>query len=177
MSRRPPVLPPDDLALWDKVSETVKPLPSSRKNIALKEPTAARAKPVVRLREPLLPMGPPKQALDLSNDREIARGDRKRIKQGVLRPELSLDLHGFTVARAEKALVTFIKRAGRDDIEWIEIITGHGRFKNTEDGEKGVLKRLLPEWLNSPGLRPLIKRVIPAPHARGGAVWVRLVND
>lgn len=176
VKKKPPHLSDDDLADWKHISETVKPLPAARKNIVLKEPKAARVKPAIAVSVPAA-LGKPKQALDLSNDTAIARGDRKRIKQGVLRPDVSIDLHGMTVAKGEKTLFSFVQRAVRDGHEWVEIITGHGRFKNSDEREPGVLKRLLPEWLNSTALRPLIKRVIPAPNSRGGAVWVRVINE
>lgn len=109
---------------------------------------------------------------------DFSRGDKKRIKQGLLKPTRSLDLHGYTVARAEKTIPQFLTQAQRDGHQIVEIITGHGRFKASDDGiEKGVLKRLLPSWLEKPLNRHKIKRVMSAPYSRGGAVWIVLKHD
>lgn len=108
----------------------------------------------------------------------LSRGDKKRIKQGLLKPTRSFDLHGYTVVRAERAVPQFLAQARRDGHHVVEIITGHGRFKVTDDGvEKGILKRLLPTWLENPLNRHMIKRVMEAPYSRGGAVWIILRMD
>jgi DNA-nicking Smr family endonuclease len=111
-------------------------------------------------------------------EKNLSRGDKKRIKQGVLKPTRSLDLHGYTVMRAEKTIPQFLAQAQRDGHQIVEIITGHGRFKISDEGtEKGILKRLLPTWLSKPLNRHMIKRVMDAPYSRGGAVWVMLRVD
>lgn len=174
---------PDDLlseadkALWDTVSGTIKKLPKQDEKAItppkVKAPTvrAKAVSPVTVETEPVKVM----PALQWSDEQSLQRTDKKRIKQGVLRPTVRLDLHGYTVSRAEKTLGPFLQQAKRDGHQWVEIITGHGRFKEIgDDGmQKGVLKRLLPEWLNGTH-RALIKRVLPAPASRGGAVWVAL---
>jgi DNA-nicking Smr family endonuclease len=120
----------------------------------------------------------PAAGLDWIETDQFSRGDKKRIKQGLLKPTRSLDLHGYTVARAEKTIPQFLAQAQRDTHQIVEIITGHGRFKAVDDGiEKGVLKRLLPTWLEKPINRHYIKRVMAAPYSRGGAIWIVLKND
>jgi DNA-nicking Smr family endonuclease len=177
--RRPPsdLLSEADKALWGVVSGTVKKLPKKEQKTVVppKAPAVARKAVVAKTETSVVAALVDKPALAWSEEQSLQRGDKKRIKQGVLRPTVRLDLHGYTVARAEKALGPFLQQAKRDGHLWAEIITGHGRFKSDSDGvEKGVLKRLLPEWLNKPIHRAVIKRVLPAPGSRGGAVWVAL---
>lgn len=173
--RKPPSdkMPPDS-DLWDQVRDTIKPLASHKRDI--------HNPPVKAPRKPISPglaltdvtVKTPADKLQWDEEKPYHRPDHKRIKQGTLQPTRSLDLHGFTVARAEKSIAPFLQQSMRDGHEWVEIVTGHGRFYNDGDTEKGILKRLLPEWLNQPVNRVLIKRVLPAPKSRGGAVWVAL---
>ena len=173
-----------DRALWQRVRETITPLhPLSEDQILEDELLSSVAMPLDTSADTAMPSlakpAPAAKAHPLiwSDDDPPLKADAKRIRQGVLKPTLSLDLHGYHVQRAEQALPLFFQQAKAQQHQWVEIITGHGRAKfsgHSSDTEKGILKRLLPEWLNQPGLRIFIKRVIPAPQARGGAVWVQL---
>lgn len=171
----PPDKMPADSDLWDRVRDTIKPLAPELRDV--QTPVAKRiTKPIT---EPALAVAgvaakAPADTVSWDADKPYHSPDRKRIKQGTLQPTRSLDLHGFTVARAEKTITPFLQQAVRDGHQWVELITGHGKFYNDGDTGKGVLKRLLPEWLNQPANRLLIKRVLPAPKSRGGAVWVAL---
>ncbi len=173
-------LPPDDLHLWDKVRRTITPLKGQKDRYVAPVKPVKKEVPMTTQTLLLDVAVKPKVIADLSwpqdDEARVSRPDQKRIKQGALRPTASLDLHGMTVARAEKQLTQFLVQAQRNGHAWVEIITGHGRFKQGGHGEReiGVLKRLLPEWLNAPTHRALIKRVIAAPQSRGGAVWVAL---
>lgn len=167
---------PPDSDLWEKVRDTIKPLAPAKRDVH-----NPPAKPVKRpIQEPSLVITDltvkttPPDTLQWNTEGGYSRPDQRRIKQGTLQPTASLDLHGFTVKRAEQAITHFLQQAVRNGHHWVEIITGHGQFYNDGDSEKGVLKRLLPEWLNQPVHRVLIKRVLPAPKSRGGAVWIAL---
>ena len=183
MPRRPPDLPPEDLTLWETIQATIKPLPSSvRQAHVPKTRVPKKSTPHISAFPRPEPIVKTEAALTWQEDKSYARGDKTRMKQGVLKPTATLDLHGMTVVRAEKAITHFLQQAVRDGHAWVEIITGHGRpsiyAPDTEpDRDKGVLKRLLPEWLNQQTHRGLIKRVLPAPQSRGGAVWICLKSD
>jgi DNA-nicking Smr family endonuclease len=174
-------LPPDDAALWNTVSLTVKPLDTVQRDMHVPE-TARIKRPKPLPAQPDISRAITAAPLQWHGDQSLLRNDKKRVKQGLLKPTICLDLHGYTVSRAEKALTQFLAQAARDGHAWVEIITGHGRpsiYRDADnpDTDKGVLKRLLPEWLNQPVHRIFIKRVIPAPKSRGGAVWVALKTE
>ena len=66
-------------------------------------------------------------------------------------PVRTLDLHGKTAQAAFHALERFVHAASGDRVRCVEVITGRG---SGEGG--GVIRREMPFWLNSAGLRPLI---------------------
>jgi DNA-nicking Smr family endonuclease len=90
-----------------------------------------------------------------------------RFREGKLRPDRKLDLHGKTAQSAYHALERFLHAAHADHIRCVEIVTGRGK------GEAGgVIRRELPLWLNLPTLRHL---VLAAAHP--GATHARPANE
>lgn len=102
----------------------------------------------------------------------------KRLRRGQLPIEASVDLHGLHQVQARRVLFDFIQiRAGRGD-RTILVITGKG-LKKTGYGalaERGVLRHMLPRWLNEPEIKPLIAgwEVSARQHGGEGAFYVRL---
>jgi DNA-nicking Smr family endonuclease len=88
-----------------------------------------------------------------------------RLRRGRLRPEERLDLHGLTQEKAHRALTRFIARAYTAGVRSIIIITGKGKV--SEGG--GVLRTQVPQWLNTPAIRPRILAFTPAQPKDGGA--------
>lgn len=175
--KKPPVSAEDE-ALWNRIADTIKPLPGHQKNTVAPEPVKIKKKKAEPVMVEPVVAAKPVAPLAWTESEQVTRGDKKRIKQGVLKPTARLDLHGYTVARAEKAIPAFLQKCCRDGHLWAEIITGHGRMKSNDEGvEVGVLKRMLPQWLEKPTNRQWIKRVMDAPQSRGGAVWVALKSD
>lgn len=80
-----------------------------------------------------------------------------KFLQNKMRVEGKLDLHGYTEDRAYDAVVSFIKRSYQSEKRCVIIVTGKGS-KSSEDVifGKGVLKNMLPKWLNNQDLRPFI---------------------
>lgn len=78
--------------------------------------------------------------------------------------EATLDLHGMTKFEAMEKLQQFIIRTQRAGKRHVAVITGKGR-----SGEMGVLRKNLPDWLNSAPLRPLISGFAEARPEKGGA--------
>ncbi len=102
----------------------------------------------------------------------------KRLRRGQLPIEARLDLHGLHQDQARRELLAFIQtRAGRGD-RTILVITGKG-LKKTGYGalaERGVLRHMLPRWLNEPDIKPLIAgwEISARCHGGEGAFYVRL---
>ena len=88
-----------------------------------------------------------------------------RLRRGRLRPEARIDLHGMTQAEAHGALAAFIARVQNDGRRCVLVVTGKGRV--SEGG--GVLRHGVPQWLNTPALRPRIMGFCAAQPRDGGA--------
>jgi DNA-nicking Smr family endonuclease len=55
-----------------------------------------------------------------------------------IKPEARLDLHGYTLEKAEYALEKFFSQCFLEGKKYVLVVTGHG---------EGILKRYLPQWL------------------------------
>ena len=103
----------------------------------------------------------------------------RKFKREEFAVEAVLDLHGKTENAAFAAVDDFVPRCYAQGKRCIIIVTGKGL--NVESDEhifatKGVLKKLVPQWLNLPRLRALIV-VYKHPSARlggEGALYILL---
>lgn len=91
---------------------------------------------------------------------------------------VELDLHGLTQSEAHAALLRFLRAASSRGARLVLIITGKGGAR-AGDGERGVLKRQVPQWLGLPEFRALIVGFEAAHIAHGGegALYVRVRRD
>ena len=71
---------------------------------------------------------------------------KSKFERGLIRPEATLDLHGFNRIEAEKKLSDFINTCINKEKRCILIITGK---RKTTLGSKSVLRELVPIWLDS----------------------------
>lgn len=97
---------------------------------------------------------------------------RERLRRGLIEPDARIDLHGLTQDAAHRTLFAWLATAHSRGHRLVLVITGKGNPKN--DGNApwmmsphGVLKQMVPRWLNEPGLAALIANTSPA-HARHG---------
>jgi DNA-nicking Smr family endonuclease len=88
----------------------------------------------------------------------VDKATLKRFKRGEFVIEAILDLHGYTSDEAYDKVESFIKNCYLYKKRCVQIITGKGLHKDDEDifSVSGVLKDLVPKWLNTDNLRPLI---------------------
>ena len=102
-------------------------------------------------------------------DRRTAR----RLKRGQLPVEARLDLHGRTQDQAHDALRDFIQESRMARRRCVLVITGKG---SVASGKGGVLRQMVPRWLNEPTLRRHIIAITNAPESSGGtgALYVLL---
>jgi DNA-nicking Smr family endonuclease len=202
--RRKGHLSDDDLALWRQVARTATPLPGDRPRKAAgqdAQPPREAPDPAARSRtQPQTTIKPFRvgaeaRATDRGHDltptirgqleRQPLRMDHKvftRMKRGKLRPERRIDLHGMTLAQAQPALRSFVRQAHADGLRLVVVITGKGSSGRDEGGPipqpRGVLRRQVPGWLQSPDLRPYVLQVSDAHlrHGGGGAYYVYLTR-
>jgi DNA-nicking Smr family endonuclease len=95
-----------------------------------------------------------------------------RVRRGTLTPDARIDLHGMTQQAAYRTLFAWLATAHARGHRLVLVITGKGNPKNDENAPwmmspHGVLKQMVPRWLNDPGLAALIASSGPA-HARHG---------
>ena len=105
---------------------------------------------------------------------------RERLKRGEGTPEARLDLHGMTQAAAHRALLSFLQKAHKKGFRLALVITGRGNpEKETPawtETPHGVLKEMVPRWLNEGDFAAFIAGTAPAHirHGGGGALYVYL---
>lgn len=172
------VLTSDERVLWSTVTKSIAPLrgdtPFEDEEIGEPATEAAprqAAKPRAAKPEgskpsaPLEPKPPPLAPLDRRLKKRVARG-REPI-------DARIDLHGLTQAQAHAALSRFLHQASARAARLVLVITGKGK---QGEGERGVLRRQVPQWLGLPEFRALVVGYEDAHVAHGGegALYVRL---
>lgn len=105
---------------------------------------------------------------DRDVDRALARGRRT--------PEAKLDLHGMTLAAAERAVAHFLAESAEQGRRVVLIVTGKGL--RLEGGRMfgGRIRAEFPAWLERPDNRARVAGVRPAHprHGGSGAFYVLL---
>lgn len=159
----------EDRALWQRVAGTVnplgkkpklskpaKPLPPPPRDTV--QPSARKAAPSP---PPPLPLPPPVR---------FDKGEEEKLRRGKRSIEKRLDLHGMNQGEAYDALHRAIRSAQRQEKRTLLVITGKGRVGG------GVLRRMLPLWLEERELREAILAWSPARPEDGGegAFYIRL---
>ena len=92
---------------------------------------------------------------------------QRKIKQGLIRPETSIDLHGYRQTEALQALETFIAEALQRRLRMVLVIHGQG-YRSQSDA---ILKPLVQRWLAN---QPQVLAWCPA-QARDGAAGASYV--
>jgi DNA-nicking Smr family endonuclease len=82
----------------------------------------------------------------------------------------------MTQREAHDALLRFLRSAQDRGVTLVLVITGKGKAGAESPGERGVLKRQVPQWLRLPAVRDLVVGFEPAhiTHGGEGALYVRL---
>jgi DNA-nicking Smr family endonuclease len=169
--RGPRGLDPNDRALWNEITKSIKPLRERRAEIQVVGELSDRPerkpapKPELARPERQSKTPPPLTKLD--------RRARSRVARGRVEIESRLDLHGMTLERARNRLSAFLSSAQSGGASLVLVITGKGR---TGDQERGVLRREVPHWLSLPEFRALVigfEEAAPS-HGGAGALYVRI---
>lgn len=187
MSRRPKGLSAEDKRLWTHVASSVTPLDPARR-LDLAEPPAEepvvtapvpRAAPPATVVAPSVPAPPPLAALEKGLKRKLLRGRRDA--------DARIDLHGLTQEAAHRRLIGFLRQSQAAGHSLVIVITGKGAPKRLRElhedpfrpdpyAERGVLRRVVPQWLALPEMRALVIGFEEAAigHGGGGALYVRI---
>lgn len=105
----------------------------------------------------------------------IERRLRQKLARGQAAPDAAIDLHGMRRQEAYVALRQFLIRAQCDGARLVLVVTGKGE-RMLPDGESGILRRNVPQWLHAPDYRSIVVGFEEAsrPHGGTGALYVRI---
>ena len=166
-----------DVDLFTAAMSDVAPLKGTprRRAAAPKASSASAAKTVLPdPKEGLVPvralksMAQPLEPFDRGVDRALARGRR--------RPEATLDLHGMTLATAERAVAVFLSEASGRGLRVVLVVTGKGLRMESGRVFGGRIRAEFPGWLDRAENRAHVAGVRAAHprHGGGGAFYILL---
>lgn len=164
----------EEQALWVKVARTARPLPGRLPAPVIDDPNeawpvlpmASSFKPSKAVAphkpQPKLPMTP-RETLDGSWDKRIAKGD--------LSPDMTIDLHGETLATAHARLNRGLDAAIRRGDRVVLLITGRPATDNPRlpPTSRGVIRASVTDWLSVSAYADRIAAIRNAHPRHGGA--------
>jgi len=173
-TRRERKLSDEERVLWNVIARTTSPLKGKRAvevpelPVAVAEKSVAAPVQAAQVPAPAAPTPPKRQYVAHSLDEPT----RDKLSKGRLPIEGRVDLHGLTQDEAYSLLLTFLARAHAGGVRYVLVITGKGNSK----GGDGVLKRMVPAWLNTAPFRMLVSSHDHAArhHGGSGAIYIRL---
>lgn len=176
-------LSPEDRELWGKVARTLTPLHPDRamelkadlEKITADEPTtpAKPPKTATAIKAPATDKAPP-APLPLH---QLEHRYRRKLVRGVKAIDARIDLHGLTQHQAHDRLRGFLHQAQARSHKVVLVITGKGSGDaRAYMDERGVLRRMVPQWLSMPDMRAVVLgyEEAHANHGGAGALYVRI---
>jgi DNA-nicking Smr family endonuclease len=172
------VLSREERVLWRTVTNSIAPLRETPDGDFEVEEIVEAAPPSMKPRRaalpaPVAPRAPKAQAEPAPPPlAPLGRRMRQRVARGREAIDGRFDLHGLTQSEAHAALLHFLRSASARGYRLVLVITGKGR----RNGEAGVLRRQVPQWLALPEFRSFVVGFEDAHIAHGGegALYVRL---
>lgn len=129
----------------------------------------------------VLAPSPAKRKAATSGPSGVNGGTEDRLRRGLLEPEARIDLHGMTESVAHHTLHGFLHAAQARGLRLVLVVTGKGNPRKDESASwmmspHGVLKQMVPRWLNQPDAAALIAHMQPAHvrHGGDGALYIYL---
>ena len=102
---------------------------------------------------------------------------RRKLARGTRAIDARIDLHGLTQAEAHVRLRGFLSQAQAQGCSLVLVITGKGGPGGSLSADgRGILRRVVPQWLSFAEFRPLVVgfEEAHAGHGGGGALYVRV---
>lgn len=179
--RRNRFLSEEEETLWRFVTRSINPLPGHAR------PPEPQPAPKTELISPALKRSPPPVPAPKTERRPPAppplvpleRRQMRDLRRGIDSIDARIDLHGMRQNEAHFALLGFLRRAQADGARVVLVVTGKGNtavaFADPFN-ERGVLRRLVPEWLGLAEMRSVVLGFSSASREHGGegALYVRL---
>ena len=120
----------------------------------------------------------------LSSDKKLPNKDLKFSKKETLKTK-HIDLHGFTLEQANKAIAKIIDDCYQKSVSKIKVVTGKGLHSNVEKDpyaskDLSILKYSVPEYIKSN--QELMKKIIEIKDAKiedggAGAFYIFLIKN
>lgn len=156
-----------ELALWRRAMSDARAL--DEQPPARRDPPATTAGPAPRRPEAASPRTYGR-ALDPQRPVDLDRRTWLRLKRGNVELDRILDLHGQTQERAHQRLRAFVADAHARGSRCVLVVTGKG----LESG--GILRHMVPRWLNEEPNRARVVAFCPAQprHGGSGALYVMI---
>jgi DNA-nicking Smr family endonuclease len=177
----------EEHSLWRTVMRDTEPLPGRELDGEPQPPSLLSVDPIpppvpgiVASPQPTVPVQPrttPLPLLDPSRSAGIDRRTDDRLRRGRVGIDGRIDLHGMTQSQAHAALNSFVLRGWHEQRRCLLVITGKGSTGRGSGGQgMGVLRQVVPRWLNESPLRPLVLAIHRAQPKDGGegALYVLL---
>ena len=172
-------------ALWCAVTKTVTPLEG--------RPDAPEVKPAFASQDrlPDRPLDPNWHVGESPVVERLDRKTRRKLGAGQLDIDRSVDLHGLTQDQAFARLKSTVESAVRAGEKTLLVVTGKGGARFSQTGSDtpvaqrtradfdqfgGVLKRMVPVWLETSELKPFILSYggSAKDHGGEGALYIML---
>lgn len=170
-----------DREIWNKITQTAKPLPDSEKNFSYfmepevineaSKPMQTKPNPLHKLKDSAAVIyQPPSQPKPEVLPGQLDYSTTKKISKGKIAIDGRLDLHGLTQNQAYMRLYDYIEHAYYANNRIILVITGKGNLG------RGVLRENVPKWLAEGIFRRFIASYgeSHAAHGGGGALYIRI---
>lgn len=176
--RRKRALSGEERELWENFAKGTKPLRKKARSDSPDNPVEAEALPSLTSSKAPKPLPPAKPLMTPPSPpplASISRREKSHLARGKKDIDARLDLHGMTQARAHRRLLNFLHDASDNGFTFVLVITGKGR--SAEPGaERGLLRRMVPEWLGLPEFRSVVVGFETAHigHGGEGALYVRI---
>jgi DNA-nicking Smr family endonuclease len=164
----------EERVLWATVTKTIMPLreaPARHEDDAVELAAPARSLSSAARSIRIGPGGSENRPPPLA---PLGRRLKKRMGRGKEAIDGRLDLHGLTQSQAHAALLHFLRSASVRGARLVLVVTGKGA--RAGEGERGVLKRAVPQWLGLPEFRAFVIGYEDAHlvHGGEGALYIRI---
>jgi len=178
-------LDPEESALWQRVTATVRPIARRQPKPApatLAEAPAVPAAKRGRVPPPRVPAATPvAQQKPLADS--LDGGWDRRLRRGVTQPDWTIDLHGHTLDSARRTLDAALDQALAEGVRVLLLITG----KPPRDGDhdidgrprRGLIRASVASWLQSSrhaGRIAAVRNAHPR-HGGAGALYIILRRE
>ena len=146
-------LSPEESALWQRVLQSVRPLPNRQKFTLSPEPPAPAAPPPKPLPvikpKPVRPTPPlPKPARAVVGAETLDGSWDRRLSRGLVSPDRSIDLHGHGLNSAYLFLDQALERAIINGERLVLLVTGKPPPRESErPHSRGAIRAAVGDWL------------------------------